>query len=331
MSNFKANEGHKLAIELARELSELTGESPSCLYAWAGQHDLPPRTLGSRQTFYSQLKDQWTRKSSRTLTQDCRLGSRPFHCCLRLRAVSLLTQFRRDKHPRQIIILFGYEACSGFLHFRLYRGTNIQRDNSAAVTEQIPVETVAEFVKECGQMIGLPLERVLFTQKLFAEPVMRQGFQVYLSLADKKLHQKARLAEPAIDELRCGITFDQESDLASFATLPASHPFSSWCELSNAKRLTDKLSAMVNRHNKHYALSKIEVARNKLATLIGNSAEGHKDNTGGDWNPDRGGFSLLELRLCRHEYLVEYQSLDDVGRLQRDCEDFGVFPGDRCR
>ena len=328
MSNLKVNQGHKLAIELARELSELTGESPSCLYAWARQHDLPPRTLGSRQTFYSQLRDQWTRKGTDTQKQDCRLGSRPLHCRLRLRAVSLLTKFSRDKHPRQIIILFGYEVCSGFLHFRLYRGTNIQLDGSAAVSEQIPVETVAQFVKECGQMIGLPLERVLFTQKLFAEPVMRQDFQVYLSLADKKLHQKARLAEPAIDELRCGITFDRESDLASFATLPVSHPFSSWCQLSNAKQLTAQLSAMVNLHNEVNALPKLEVGRNALATLIGNSAEGHKANTGGKWPPK---FSLLESRLCRHEYLAETQSLDAMRFFYRAYEDFGIFPGDRCR
>lgn len=257
MSTVQAKIIQNLKNEIAKELWLLTGKGPSPLIAWAKSQ---PANFGARQTVYDHLTMAgWVKSSKRTLTTDCPLPlfCYPFSGELRFRAISLWTQFSLDvekRKNRQIIIFFGYEVFSHLLHFRVYRGPTFREGNAHPhICTDLSVDTVRSFVNECAQLTALPLRQVLFTQELKNFP-MPKGDQVgYLSLKSgvPKVGEKSVNEVP--DEVLYGFA-DSGLTLQSFSMLQLDHPFSVWCQTTNATALTDRLAEMIRVHNEAIAL-----------------------------------------------------------------------------
>lgn len=317
-----------MLIALARELAELMGGNPSRLYQWGKDLDLPvPR---ARQTFYTYLEsDGWKLESESATTETCRLGSYPLSCQLRLRVVSLVTQFSRDRragHKRQLIVLMGYEVCSHLIHFRVYRGPDYEDDDKHGIPlcGRLPVATVAAFVRECGRMIGLPLQRVLLTQNLMAyQPVRGKASLLSLTTLGKVTTREWR---DEIDDNEVLCSFGSEK---SYPTLEGDHPFVDWCSTTNATKLTADLSDLVKRHNKATALPRLATARAVLDSLLGkfhDAAEARLKLF--SWNKGKEPQVPFETRLKKHYYALESFSLREVRFFAREYENFKDFPGD---
>lgn len=255
------------------------------------------------------------------------MGSRPLNCQLRLRVVSLVTQFRQDvrtETKRQLIVLLGYEVGSRLIHFRVYRGPDYEAGDQYGipVCERIPVATVASFVEECGRMVGLPLQRVLLTQQLMDFwPV--KGKKAYLSLNDGKVMVRNPTDEAADNEVLCSFGSQQP-----YQTLDGVHPFVEWCASTNATQLTADLSDLVKRHNKATALPRLESAQKALDKLLTKSDEAVEARRGtSKWHMPQSSF---QARVMKHDYALERMSLHEVRFLRREYERFEEFPGD-CR
>jgi hypothetical protein len=317
-----------LAVAFARELAELTGETPSRLYQWGKDLGLPvPR---ARQTFYSHLAGNgWERESETTSTENCRMGSRPMNCELRLRVVSLLTQFSRDKKAarrRQLIVLFGYEVCSHLLHFRVYRGTDYEGEGDLPLCKELPPAIVTEFVEECGQMIGLPLQKVLLTHALIdlTPPVI--DTVAFLSLQKKEVIWKKRSATLDDNEVPCSSLGKTGNQAGRYVTIKGAHPFNDWCETTNAAELTSELSDLVKRHNKNTALPRLDGARQAFEALLLKSHEGIKKKF--KYSPWPVPDTRFMQRMTRHGYALQELTLHEVRFYKRRYENFILCPGD---
>jgi hypothetical protein len=362
-------EGPSLAIVFARELAELMGGNPSRLHKWGVSLGLPvPK---ARQTFYSHLEHGWKLDSEPASTETCRLGSYPMNCELRLRVVSLVTQFSSDVRSgkkRQLIVLMGYEVCSHLIHFRVYRGPDFEDDKEHGIPlcDRLPIATVAAFVRECGRMVGLPLRRVLLTQKLMDfQP--KRGKASLLSLTPPgKVTAWEWRDEIDDNEVLCSfvskpyLTLRQDhslidwnkiddAELCSFAskpydTLVGDHPFIKWCKTTTVKKLTAALSDLVNRHNKATALSdrvkrknkeKVEpclyTAQRVLDALLKKSHDAVEARRGTSRWTSAVLPSPLEIRLKKHDYALEPYSLREVGLYRGEYDDFWKYPGDHGR
>lgn len=342
MSNEENKEGLSLAVAFARELAELMGGNPSRLHKWGKDLGLPvPR---ARQTFYSHLeRGRWKMKSKRASTAACRLGSYPLNCELRLRVVSLKTQFSGDLragNKRQLVVLLGYEVCSHLVHFHVYRsrGYEDHAKHGIPLCSQIPAATVAAFVNECGKKIGLPLKQVFLTQNLMDfQPVRDEDKVVFLSLTPGKVIVRKLNEEADDNEVLCSFGSDKP-----YYT-EVDHPFIDWCKTTTAKKLTADLSDLVNRHNKATALSDrvkqdnkksvvscLHTAQQVLDALLKKSHDAVEARQGTSrWTVPQS--SPFETRLKKHDYALERYSLREVGLLRGECEDFWELPGDRGR
>ena len=326
MSNFDKKQAQELGIALARELAELTGETPSRLYQWGLGLGLPlPK---ARQTFYSHIaRNGWTRSSDASCTESCRMGSYPMSCELRLRVVSLKTQFQQDKrqgNTRQLVILLGYEVCSGLLHFRLYRGTDFSGDaKDMPLCDRIPPATVAAFVDECGRMVGLPIQKVLFTQKII-DMAPSTGKAAYLSLSEGRMLFRGRKEVVCDNELLC--SWDSKRPYPTFG---ADHPFIVWCAGTNARELTSYLSDLVKRHNKAVALPRLELAQEVLNAMVARSDISAKVRHG--TSRFRVPTPQFHQRIMKHDYALNRFELREVRFFRREYEDFFAFPGDHGR
>lgn len=328
MSNSSEKIGPSLAITFARELAELTGETPSCLYQWGKNLGLPMR---ARQTFYSHLEKtdlervDWKRVSEAASTAACRLGSRPLNCQLRLRVVSLETQFSRDKkaeQKRQIIILLGYEVCSCLIHFQVYRGPAYDVDEDVTHCERLPVATVAGFVNECGKMIGLPVQRVLLTQNLMDfQPVKDKALLMSLTTLGKVTMREWR---DDIDDNEVLISVGSEQ---TYKTLDGEHPFIEWCGTTNATKLTADLSDLVKRHNKP-AVARLSAAHQVLDALLKKADDAFARRRGSLHWPKDVPQSPFEASVMKHDYALGRYELHDVRFWRRQYEDFKDSPGD---
>ena len=323
-------------MQIARELTELTGETSSRLFTWAGQQKILPPPFGSRQTFYSHLSWRWTPNTQRTLTQDCHLGSYPFCCELRFRAVSLWTQFSRDVKAgkkRQVIIFLGYEVCSQLLHFRVYRGPAYRAVGDVLIgdmliCEELPLPAVTAFVGECAHMVGLPLKRVLFTQPVKNLPVP-QGNQVgYLPLKAglPRVAEKCEVEVP--DEVLYGFANLPGQTLQPFSTVQGDHPFIEWCGATNATTLTDRLSEMVKQHNKANALPRLAKGLNAFEKVLRKSYEANQNKYASTpWEAPA--LTPFLERMSKHDYVLRSFSLHKTQFYRRQYEDFDSCPGDR--
>lgn len=331
LSNSAQKNVRSLVASIARELAELTGEY-SQLREWALQHPATAEAARVRQTFFNWIdKEGWKRSTSKALTQDCRLTSRPLSCRLRLRAITWVARFQRDlseKTQRQMVLLLGYEECSRLLHFQLFRGMGYPIDDPAfPLCNELPVSTIAFFVEECAQLVGLPIQCILFTQRLFPFPALAETEQAYLSLTDKQLVVRNRNAAPGDNELLCGFAIDppcQPADLVMSPTLPL---FEERFRLSNSTELTEQLSAMTNHHNEENALPKLERARKKLDALVRRSSQKNPA-----YSSRGAGYGVsvppFLARQQRHDYLSGTKTLQEVRLFKRTYRNFEVFPGD---
>lgn len=317
-----------LAVAFAREVSELTGETPSCLYQWGKDLGLPvPK---ARQTFYSHLaSDGWERRSDATSTEACRMGSYPMSCELRLRVVSLVTQFRRDinaETKRQLIILIGYEVCSHLIHFRVYRGPDYEGANGIPLCEQLPAATVATFVEECGRMVGLPLQRIVLTQDLMEMPSLPANEVALLALSQGKVVVRKKKEESGDNELLCSFGQRSRKQVARYVTLEGKHPFIEWCGMTNATKLTSDLSDLVKLHNKTTALPRLETAQEALDALVKRSNDAlEARRSSSHWPAPQPPF---QARMRKHYYALERFSLHQMRFYKRKYENFKNFPGD---
>jgi hypothetical protein len=277
-----------LTVAFARELSELTGETPSCLYQWGKDLGLPvPR---ARQTFYTHLASGgWKRESEATFTEDCRMGSYPMSCQLRLRVVSLATQFSRDvraKTRRQVIVLMGYETCSHLIHFRVYRGLDYERKDDEdthgiPLCNQLPVAVIAAFVERMGRMLGLPLQRILLTQDLVAVPEMETDEVALLSLSLDQVTVGKKKENVGANEVRLSLGGKPREIIARLPMLEGEHPFSDWCGTTTATALTEHLSKLVKLHNKEKALPRLASACKAFEALLQKSHDAAVRANGG--------------------------------------------------
>jgi len=323
--------GTSLGLQIARELTELTGETPSRLFTWAGQQKILPPPFGSRQTFYSHLSWRWEPNTQSTSTKNCHLGSHPFCCELRFRAVSLWTQFSRDlkrREKRQVIIFFGYEVCSQLLHFRVYRGPAYRLVDGMLICEELPLPAVTAFVAECASMVGLPLKRVLFTQpvKNLPEP---QGNQVgYLSLESglARVAEKNEVEVP--NEVLYGFANLPGKTLQPFSTVQGDHPFIEWCATTNAKALKDRLSALVKQHNRLNAMPAITLGRKTFEALLNRSrVTSEIEESEVHYGPQEK--TEFEKRRSKHDYVLNPWELKNPKFYNKKSEDFYSCPGDR--
>lgn len=327
-----------LTVAFARELSELTGETPSCLYQWGEDLGLPvPR---ARQTFYSHLASdpppgngKWQRGSDATSTEDCRMGSYPMSCQLRLRVVSLDTQFSRDlKSRRQVIVLMGYETCSHLIHFRVYRGLDFEcKDDKDThgipLCNRLPVATVAAFVERMGKMVGLPLKRVLLTQDLVEVPLISTEKVALLSLSLGRLTLRKKNEAVADNEVLLSFGQKAQKDVAPYETVAGAHPFIEWCGTTTATALTADLSELVNRHNKQHALPRLRTARRAFERLLQKSHDAAVQAKGGSSWSRKISSPFLE-QMQKHDYALNDLSLHDVRYCKRRYINFLSFPGD---
>ena len=309
-------------IAIAHELAELTGESPSRLHQWAKKLGLPiPR---ARQTFYTRIKKdlnnkEWVRKCETCSTSECRMGSYPMACELRIRVVSLLTGFRRDAQSDsrcQLIIVLGYEVCSSLLHFRIYRGQFYEESShSFPLNHQIPVHVVGDFVSEMAKMVGLPLQRVLLTQRLTDFPELAKNEGACLSLNERRFVVRERNDALEDNELPCFLAGAAFRSKGGFDTLEGDHPFVLECRNTNATALTERLSSMVNRHNRLHAEGRIKSARKAFAVLRDQSLERQQERYG----PTRWALSAPPFirRVERYRYLDDVYLPRDVGFFRR--------------
>lgn len=327
MSN---SEDKNLLIALARELAELMGGNPSRLYQWGKDLELPvPR---ARQTFYTYLEsDGWAMESEPALIETCRMGSYPMSCQLRLRVVSLGTHFSRDMRAgkkRQLIVLLGYEVCSHLIHFRVYRGRDVdvqeheEKEGIEGCTV-LPVATVAAFVQECGRMVGLPLEQIFLTQNLMDfQPVTDKS--TFLSLSEGKVIFRNLSDEGGDNEVLCSV-----GSKLPYRMLEGDHPFIDWCSKTNAAKLTADLSDLVKRHNKANALPRLETARAALDTLLGKFHDAAEKRRGlSRWNKKEVPETPFETRLKKHDYALDPYTLHEVRFFRRQYENFKKIPGD---
>lgn len=309
-------------IALTHELAELTGESPSRLYQWAQEMGLPvPR---ARQTFYTGIKKDlsnkdWIRKCEACATSECRMGSYPMACELRVRVVSLLTGFRRNGQSDsrcQLIIVLGYEVCSSLLHIRIYRGPYYEGEmKGIPLHHRIPVHVLADFVTELGKMVGLPLQRVLLTQRLTDFPELARNEVACLSLNKGRFVVRERSEALEENELPCSLAGAAFRSKGGFDTLEGDHPFVLECRNTNATALTERISSMVNRHNRLHAEGRIKSARKAFAVLRDESLERQQERYG----PTRWTLSAPPFirRVERHRYLDDVYLPRDVGFFRR--------------
>lgn len=176
-------------------------------------------------------------------------------------------------------------------------------------------------------MVGLPIQRILFTQQLFPFPALAETEQAYISLTDKQLVVRNRNATPGDNELLCGFAIDpacQPTELVTSPTLPL---FAERFRSSNSTALTEQLSAMTNHHNERNVLPKLERAREKLDALVRSSSQKNPAYASGE-----AGFGvtvpLFLARQQRHDYLLGTKTLHEVRFFKRNYRDFDVLPGD---
>ena len=332
-SNSDEKISRDLVVAFARELSELTGETPSCLHQWGEDLGLPVR---ARQTFYSDLRrGEWERGSEKTLTQDCRMGSYPMSCQLRLRAVSLVTQFSRDKREgkkRQLIILLGYEVCSKLLNFQIYRGDDVEigeheKVHGIELCTRLPATTVAAFVEKCGRMVGLPLQSVLFTHDLMGFSGPKSGVAL-LSLTSGEVTVRKQREDADDNEVLCNYGTKLPGQISPYSTLTGEHPFIEWCGTTNATALTATLSELVKRHNKATALPRLESAQQALDSLLKKFHEAAEARHARSQWTTTVPPSPFQIRLMKHDYALERLPLREVRFHKWTYEDYKKFPGD---
>ncbi len=267
---------------IVRELRELTGESDRQLYAWAKQHLAGKDVLGVEQTFKTRLRTDWQPSTRGTNTCDCRLESRPLNCEIRLRATSLITQFRRDvqrKKNRQLVILWGYEICTQLLHYRIYRGPEFDIGDDLALCYDLPPKTLAAFAKECATLVGLPIKRLLLTQLPLDLPEAKENQVVYLGLDDGSLKAEDKKTLPSANmvPITCVLVEGDNPDARELPPLDGLDTVQAWCGGSNAARLAERLEKLVRDHNQDPDLTmRVKMARKQLERLFD---ESHKRMT----------------------------------------------------
>lgn len=331
-SNSEGKIDRNLTMAFARELSELTGETPSCLHQWGEDLGLPVR---SRQTFYTHLASAWKRESDATSIEDCRMGNRPMSCQLRLRVVSLDMQFRRDvkaKTRRQLIVLMGYETCSHLIHFRIYRGPDYERKdnndtNGIPLCEQLPVSTVAAFVERMGKMIGLPLQRVMLTQELIKIPPIATDEVALLSLSLGQVIVRKKKVDADASEVPLSLGQRPPKKVLQYSTLDGEHPFIDWCQTTTATELTANLSDLANRHNKKQAWPRLKIARKAFEALLQRSHDAAERAKGeSKWNSEI--TSPFLEKMQKHYYALSELTRHEVIYCKRQFGDFQSCPGD---
>lgn len=288
----------------------------------------------ARQTFYSHLASgEWQRDSDATSTEDCRMGSYPMSCQLRLRVVSLNTQFSRDvKSRRQVIVLMGYETCSHLIHFRVYRGPGYERGDDMdthgiPLCKRLPVATVAAFVERMGNMVGLPLKRILLTQDLVEVPPIKIGKVALLSLSLGQLTLRKKNEDVADNEVPLSFGGKARTDVAPYGTVDGEHPFIEWCGTTSATALTADLSELVNRHNKEHALPRLKSARSAFEKLLQKSHDAAVQAKGASlWSREISSPFLEQMQ--KHDYALNDLTLHEVRYCKRRYSEFLSFPGD---
>lgn len=331
-SNSEGKIDRNLALAFAQELSELTGETPSCLHQWGEDLGLPVR---SRQTYYKDLRIDWNRESDATSTEECRIRNRPMSCQLRLRVVSLDTQFRRDvkaKTRRQLIVLMGYETCSQLMHFRIYLGPDYERKDDKdtdgiPLCEQLPVATVAAFVERMGKMIGLPLQRVLLTQDLVKIPPIATDEVALLSLSLGQVIVRKKKVDAEANEVPLSFGQRPSKKVLQYSTLGGEHPFIDWCQTKTATELTANLSGLANCHNKEQALPRLKIARIAFEALLQKSHDAAARAKGeSKWNREI--TSPFLEKMQKHSYALRELTLHEVRYCKRQFGEFQSCPGD---
>ncbi len=321
-------------IAAMRQLAELTGETTSRLYEWGSMHSGLMPFMRARQTFYTALaQGGWERKNRLVETRTCRLGSFPFSCELRLRLISLETQFRADARShlrRRLMLLWGYEKCSGLLHFRFYRGQALEPEEHDLVARRLPATVVVDFIAEMARMVGLPIQSVLATNDLVELPgPPMKGYLVSLdtqALLDLVRSPNGKNQSNTIP-FRCDVTDDHNCPEVEHFELD--HPLSQLCRTTSATALVDQLSDWVKAHNLAFAFPRLEKGRDAFSKrhkdALARAVQRTPDASAKTWGLHMSDFLR---RMDAAEYLKEAMSIHDVRYFKRHYQDFTLVPGD---
>ncbi|MFC0168127.1 hypothetical protein ACFFKC_08545 [Pseudoduganella danionis] len=180
---------------------------------------------------------------------------------------------------------------------------------------RIPVHVLADFVTDVAKMVGLPLQRVLLTQRLTDFPDMAKNEVAFLSLNEGRFIVRGKNDALADNELPCALAGVVFRPTGGFDTLEGDHPFVLECRNTNATALTDRLSTLVNRHNHLHAEERVKSARKAFAALRKQSLDRQQER----YAPTRWSLPVppFILRVDRHRYLEDLYSLYDVRFFRR--------------
>ena len=333
LSTMQAKIFQNLKNEIAKELWLLTGKGPSPLITWA---KLQSANFGARRTVYGHLgKAGYVPRGKFTSAADVPLPlfSYPFSGVLRFRAISIWTQFSLDvdkKKNRQIIIFFGYEVFSQLLHFRVYRGPAHRTDDAYPhICTDLSVATVRSFVNDCAQLTALPLMRVLFTQELKNFPVPHGGQVGYLPLKAGQPRVAKESNEEVPNEVLYGFA-DSVLTLQPFSTLQLNHPFSVWCQTTNATALTDCLAEMIRVHNEAIAMPLLVQRHSAFKAQCKKLHDEFPEKfASSPWKPPP--LKPFVKRMFEHEKVLDAFTSRSIKSYSPEYENFASLPGDRSR
>lgn len=229
------------------------------------------------------------------------------------------------------MLLWGYEMCSGLLHFRVFRGQALEPGETDDGEARVSVEIVSDFVFEMARMVGLPIRSVYATNDLVCLPGSPlEAYWVSLegrTLIDKQAHASMGPGS------RCAIRFqrDVDSDLRLHPVdhFGLDHPLSLLCRSTSAKELVDQLADWVKTHNVQFALPRLKDGRNALKVrheeALTSAARRASAQTIKSWGMPKTDFLK---RMEAATYLESRMSLHDVRYFKRAYQDFTLVPGD---
>lgn len=338
-----------------REVSELTGESPSCLFRWGKQHKNVGSLLGSRQTFYNNLKrNEWQRRSPGTSTQNCRLGSCPLACELRIRIYSVEVQSPRDaakQEKRQMIFLYGYETCSQLMNVKIYRSTfteNADNKGTNWICNTLKANVVAAFILDCARMVGLPISQIIFTNSIRINEhsknknddehliiketeklLEKSNFTIGNRDTPKEKYKKSKEISNNIRIRNIKIAGRSTSSNLKFKfeqeCLPhfqLEHPFSRLASCYSSTKLSEMICQIVNDHNKLNSIDKLLKGRAQLRNIV---QKIKSKKTDGLFGHRRSNFEIGLSNLVDEHQIC---SPHDIQFARRNSENFDSEPGD---
>lgn len=240
---------NELTTAVIREFLALTGVSVGSLFDWltAQNHFLP--VAKHRSSFYKQWLPYAVAAANRESTRQCCLGTRPYACRLRIRAVRFILP--RPVDDRAYLLLMAYEPCTSWIGFTLFDDDMAHHGNPASLR----VSELVTFCNSAGNSIGLPIRGVRLTNLFLVE----DGKTTWMESWD--IGKNLRLSLFADKSFRSpDFTVDETPSVCYPAEIFSGMKVS-------AAKVVRLLDNFVNQHNKAFAIPRIKQGRETLLRL----------------------------------------------------------------